>query len=962
MKLKAFLYFLFMTCFWAVFPAHSQVYVEDACVQDDPPVFTGIPESTPCDDLGNLPCELVISNENNTSSIIGSSIIGKVVCIQEDFFVDSDFSFIDCTVKIDPGVSIVLNIPSPTQVTPISLQIENSTLFACNDLWKGIILGEGSSIRTTNSTIEDAEAAIYSNAASFLYINSTTFNRNRVGIQLERGSSQPPLPLTFIGNTFSCDAPLNGTANEITFAGVQLKDGLLFSLTSPSATSSDANRFTGLENGIYAEGDLNLIIGRHFEFNDLFAKGVFMEGGFLSLDGSEFVNAGYNSIHMEEVRELRLRNSGIRYNEGLGISDNIDQLAGILLESFSLNSRVSIEGNNIFVDFRNLLSKKIDGIRLIGGNVGSGTSINIQNQNNIRILAPSSKAINVRSRFLSTTAITIADNFIYMDPLGNSAADGIEFQGSNRHNLSIIRNTFKGGIYGNGVTDGIVLTGNGNSNIEVSDNNFPLEFSYPHDLEEYGSAIVLNSFNDALICDNTIANAARGLLAAGMNLATEVSVNTFIGGGTQILISNGFIDQQVHSGNKFTHKDPGAFPSVFAEVRPEINGPNSRFIVHTSQSIETGSSSPPYYSFFSPYYPSRVIPTDAGNFFLPSTGSPLNGCIVQFGQHDNLNHQDIANGAFGQQGEYSLASLWDLTNGFYTKLKEHPEVISIYAGYQTFLDQNENTSTGKLYDIRKQIDSSFISSPQLNQQSLVQQFFIDSLILELEMIDSIIYTAQNESGIALHTKKMLLGAIANSDSTIAEINEEYRNNIHLGLNQAINLNTTFTASNPWENNVKTANHIYLASILFQNGQLTETQYTQLAEIAIQCPISAGAVVYEARALLPPCLDSSYDDQYEGCYPSDESADKSNEERKSNFSKLNYEVQVFPSPTKGLFTVFLLGAEKGKLSIFDSRGVPVLRQFIQNTAEIELSESGVYFCRIEIENQESTIKKVIVTEK
>ena len=192
MKLKAFLYLLFIACFSAAFPAYSQVYIDDPCLSDDPPVFTGTPESTLCDDLGTLNCEITITDENRLFSTIGSSLVGKVVCIKVDFFIDSDFSFIDCTVKIDPGVHILVNVPSPIQSAPVALHIEGSKLFACNDLWAGILLGNEARIYTDNSTIEDAEHAIRSNARSYLYISNTTFNRNRVGIQLERRPPRAP--------------------------------------------------------------------------------------------------------------------------------------------------------------------------------------------------------------------------------------------------------------------------------------------------------------------------------------------------------------------------------------------------------------------------------------------------------------------------------------------------------------------------------------------------------------------------------------------------------------------------------------------------------------------------------------------------------------------------------------------------------------------------------------------------
>ncbi|MFZ4632785.1 MAG: hypothetical protein ACOYNO_01125 [Saprospiraceae bacterium] len=105
------------------------------------------------------------------------------------------------------------------------LHIDNSKLFACNGLWKGIRLEQFARISTSNfSEIEDAELAIYAGAFSQLNIYQTTFNRNRVGIELINSNplsifSNGPFVFNFHSNRFTCDAPLNGTTNEITYAG-----------------------------------------------------------------------------------------------------------------------------------------------------------------------------------------------------------------------------------------------------------------------------------------------------------------------------------------------------------------------------------------------------------------------------------------------------------------------------------------------------------------------------------------------------------------------------------------------------------------------------------------------------------------------------------------------------------------------------------------------------------------------
>jgi hypothetical protein len=116
--------------------------------------FTGFPEQTLCEQYPNFNCEIQIgagTQYPKSSTLLSSSLSGNV-CIIGDFEIDVPFSFINAVVKINPGVTIVVK-PSPNGYDPgSSLGIDNSKLFACNGLWKGITIGHLSTIGTTNST------------------------------------------------------------------------------------------------------------------------------------------------------------------------------------------------------------------------------------------------------------------------------------------------------------------------------------------------------------------------------------------------------------------------------------------------------------------------------------------------------------------------------------------------------------------------------------------------------------------------------------------------------------------------------------------------------------------------------------------------------------------------------------------------------------------------------------------
>ncbi len=146
--------------------------------------FEGTPQQTLCNENPNFVCQtqIGVGTPFPKSSLWGASITGNV-CIIGDFEIDAPFTFQNAVVKINPGVTIVIK-PSPNGFDPgSSLVVDNSKLFACTGLWKGITLGHLSSIGTqNNSEIEDAETAIRATGLCALFIQQTIFNRNRVGI------------------------------------------------------------------------------------------------------------------------------------------------------------------------------------------------------------------------------------------------------------------------------------------------------------------------------------------------------------------------------------------------------------------------------------------------------------------------------------------------------------------------------------------------------------------------------------------------------------------------------------------------------------------------------------------------------------------------------------------------------------------------------------------------------------
>ena len=660
------------------------------------------------------------------------------------------------------------------------------------------------------------------------------------------------------------------------------------------------------------------------------------------------------------VSELLLRDNDILYDEEVDISDDIDQLTGVLLEGFMLNSRVDIEDNDLFADFRGIPTKRINGIQLEGGNVGAGTTIRIQKENSIRVFENNQQlpswGIYINGRFPPGSSTRIHNNLLLYRKQNSGATGGcILAEGGNKNNLFITDNLFEGGEDKRGT--GISIIGGSNTNIEIFKNRFPVDFSTLFNID-FNFGIRIQGTDNLLICDNSLGNADRGFVGFGNNLLTELTLNTFTG-SFNVHIAGGFIDRQTHAGNSFTPKFNFVRPSTGFAVcdQPDLAS-ISLFTVHTPQSQEINL--PPWYSFFSPFHPSRVVPDVMDEFFFPDlSGTPANACITRFGEYENPVHQSIANGTIDSLIT-DPAVVWELERSLYAKLKAYPSVVPAYPGYPTFLNQEDLTAIGKLYLIEEQIDRSFSPSVSLNQTSLNGYNTKDSLVMELIKNDSTIYTTQDSVALdsAYAYKADLLDAMIALDTVIADLQDSFKGEWTKGLTQAFNQNAAFTALNPWGNNTQIVHETYLQSLLFQSGRLTENQLNQLQSIALQCPKLAGAAVYEARALLPSCLRAGFDDHYEGCYPEIEGALEEGEERSNAEIAFQKEVQIFPNPSQGDFTIWM-GQEAGILRIFDSQGAEVLSRPIQGKLALNIAENGLYHCRIERKGKAPLNYKIII---
>ncbi len=181
--------------------------------------------------------------------------------------------------------------------------------------------------------------------------------------------------------------------------------------------------------------------------------------------------------------------------------------------------------------------------------------------------------------------------------------------------------------------------------------------------------------------------------------------------------------------------------------------------------------------------------------------------------------------------------------------------------------------------------------------------------------------------------------------------------------QAQSINNAVNAVNVVEDNYK---NYYAVCAKYKNGNFTSADSATLINLAKLCPGTDGSIVYQARAL--------YNLIYKTVkvYKEDCNSIISNGSRlKGNISdkealKNNWNVELFPNPTKGNFTlVSKAESEVLTVTITDIAGKLIYSNTV-NTSNFIVNldvnaKAGVYLINIKNSTNESITKKLVIAD-
>lgn len=928
--------------------------------------FTGFAEQTLCEEYPNFNCEIQIGagTQYPKSSLLPNASLSGNICIVGTFEVDEPFSFVNAVVKINPGVTIAV-MPSPNGYdSGSSLGIDNSKLFACQGLWKGITVGFLSSIGTWNNTvIEDAETAILATGLSALFIQHTTFNRDRVGIELNTPFPNifvpGPLVYDFSNNSFRCDAPLNGTTDEITFAGVKLKDSYFYTY------QQGVNSFQDIIHGIHATGNSTHIGAGNLVMRRIKKDGIFMTHGSLDLKKSRFINTEEKSVNIELAKLVHISETEFSYNSQLPNNTDVYR-TGVFVEKFGLAADVKISRISFLGDLNNNESY-IRGIHLKGTEVGDGTKIYIGNNSVFNFRAKNSMGIYLDGTFPKTSTTQIWVNSFRVssrsDEMLGGSQQAINANGGDKNNLSIKWNTFTGRQPGDPYNQakGIVLEGSAGEGNEVSVNSFSDEVQF---MVKYIQAI---NFENTRYCSNTFTGFGGDGIWMWLNCQkSSIEGNTFTGISSPLYFAeNTFTQSQEHLGNTFydiffnfngNSAQYGPVFHAYCEAQPQFN----KFTVHVAQRT-CGNPNDPLCNF-TEYHPERIFPDDMDEFWGVQAGTPSEGCNEAYSAQliSDLDKK-IAQGQLGLSSNVPGLK-WDIERSLYRSLKQNPALILSDNMMQTFVNTHDQSSIGKFYTVKKMLQDALIAAPQSTahaQQSLAS---IEQKIVNMEAID--LQISQNGLTEALkQAKKDLILQIHNDHWNYGSLNSNYWEGAKSNLESVLAYNASVPTIFDYEANWKTVTSIYLNTLINQQDALTEADIQAIKGIASQDPSQGGSAVYTAFALLPDCLRPAAPTSNEREAVRGSGPDSGHITLLSSSENKRPDIMISPNPASESFSILGLNNKPGNIRMFDLAGREIFRSvFSADMTTFNLPrdiQSGIYFLEVNVLDGASYRKKIII---
>ncbi len=859
----------------------------------------------------------------------------------------------NCSLAIREGISIT--VPSP-----FTLYIDQqSLLFACNAMWRGIIVTSGGQVRILDgSTIQDAQYGIEARGGTNLFVENANFVNNYVGVYLSSfGTSNPVSINTQVKNShFYSNSLTSGYTGQLpapqthSFAGIYADSVTFINIGSGSNFS---NIFEDMNFGIYAlhsninvensvfrriqEFDIDPLANRHFA-----GVGIFLFGnGQRSLTQIGANNTSINdfedcltAIYVKGASLKSYHNNIFNCDIGYRIDQNNLGWVNVTLNNLDCNH----------FGFELLFNDNVSDLRISDNVIHVGSRLRINNP-----IPPQAFGIDIHEQSITNFRRYINNNTITLHDFAENGIFANATSGYNiNHNYVFMNNL-------NTNLNGICL--NRSDKFHVTCNNVAgngTTFTNPAQ-----SAMFFQDSPENTINCNTVTQSNNGYTFMGTCLGGRGTIfrANDIGNHNVGLLYRGAatrVDQQDLKGN-YWYRDVYT-GGIAARDENIIWAGNDQYTVDGNgprfQNGQTLSNHP------------RPGEVDPSNFIQDRFQSLDENCgaahhidciVLDEPTGGGSSDRRAALNLEGSQ-DYDEETKWKLRTSLYERLMEDPAYLTSDPVFGTFYASMAGSMLRKVATVNTGRDNLY-----KNQQALadiIQQRSLDifNVSLSLLVCDSLLNAGGDPVYLdSIKTARMI---IQTTIENLISLNEAAIANLNTSISSGADIlqaeNAQINSQEVYEQNEKSVNEFYLNVIVKKQFHLIPSYSSQIISIAQQCPLSGGPAVYRARSLAR-LIDSSlrYEDEL--------NCSLNGYTWKLTKPKTNSTFSLFPNPSFTFVNVSYQLKSMGLLIVNDEIGKPVMEVTLdsnQKTIEIDISQlqNGIYFCSLI--NSDDTAREVV----
>jgi Secretion system C-terminal sorting domain/Pregnancy-associated plasma protein-A len=832
-------------------------------------------------------------------NIVGA-IASKCVAIAGHLILNEDLTIINSTIKMQPGSSI--------EIQPgITFRIFGSSVSGCNEMWDGIVVNNTASIFFALTSIEDADIAITALNGANLMVNTTQFNRNRIGISAQSSFNLNP----FYGNTFDCTTPLSEPlAGQISEAGVVVADGNLVTI---GVQGELANTFKNMNNGIIAFNNSLTVVNSNFD-------------NIKSFGGGNLPIAGYG-IHADGGSLGMLKNF-VQKGNGLAARSFNNCTYGIHCRRMSANIT------------RNSMYNVSDGIYV--GNAGQSVFIQLNYVNRCRLGIGVAMSDPAASRFIDRNKITVEGEGTGISITESTVPSKLTLPGVVQYNTVYLADNTEDMT---GILLGTVSKMQAKGNTVETKGTTSLGGRIGISM----SGGLANSVEENNVTGLSVSNGAIGIAGWGAsqmlwskNIVEKMSEGFRFISACQS--NNGFRCNYMEQHNIGLHFNTGA---KLGTQRGMGNQWKSGTFIDKGLRHEDGAGAISSTLFHAnPAIPDHwptAIPT---TILVPTTTtiacSPPVLDTIAFDGGDETDKKIAENTSTEFNTVRYLSERY-----LYRKLTQKPNLMASEPILASFYNAMGTTPIGKLFNMEEAIgnlmrlDNNTAQSLETNYAQFVSKH---TALLET---DSMLVNATGQDSLSLvNNRNTLLQQLFSLEQSNASIWSNIKAQRTAGTVNLLTTNNDIGTSYVFETNDKLVNGVYLNWVASGQPDLTTAQISTLGNIANQCPSTGGNAVFRARSVL-----SMLSFQYYGNDLNCTGQYTSMPQNKVQVDKASDKVLLYPNPAKEAVNLSWEAMEgEGMLTLSDLMG----NQFMVKTLDMTVGSAdfdtkelppAMYICRI-----------------